>query len=378
MKVGILEIVYIIIMFQLTVFSFFLFVRSAGKLSNYLLGIQLISQAVGILNGFSFIQYEFFSNISPGIFFIGLPFQFLWGPTFYLYVKSAAYTDFKLSIKHIIHFIPFLIILLILSITFFFLSVEEKRTIFSNRDYFIIRYSLFIDIFIRVQVLFYIILSLSLLRSVREKIKERYSSISKTNYSWIKFIIAGFTIAYFMSIPFLIYWNLFHHNWQLINFSTILIYFVYFNIIFFKAWYQPDIFSDVEENVKYKSSKLTKEEANGLIIKLEEFIEMKKPYLNPDLTLNQLAESIKIQPRILSQIINENYNQNFQDYINRLRVEESKKYLLNPVDKKTILEILYIVGFNTKSAYNVAFKKTTGLTPTGYKKKFSQNIFDEG
>ena len=357
-------------MFQLSIFSIFLFVRKPGKLSNYLLGVQLISQAAGILTGFSYMQSEYFFNNNPHLFFVGFPFTFLWGPTFYFYVKSAAFSDFRLKYKHILHLIPFLIILLFLTVTFFPLGVEEKRTILLNKTFPLFRYGAAIDFFIRAQVLFYIILSIRDLRSLRIKIRENYSSMSKTNYSWIRFIVAGFTVAYILSIPFLIYWNIFHKGRELVNFASIFIYSVYFNFIFFKAWYQPEIFSGVEESVKYKSSKLTKDEAGTWISKLEKYIKSNKPYLNPDLSLNQLAESIQIQPRILSQIINENYNQNFQDYINRLRVEESKIFLADPVSRKTILEILYEVGFNTKSAYNVAFKKTTGLTPTEYKKKF--------
>ena len=75
---------------------------------------------------------------------------------------------------------------------------------------------------------------------------------------------------------------------------------------------------------------------------------------------------------MLSQIINEYFEQNFQDYINKQRIEESKKYLLDKVKRKTVLEILYEVGFNTKSSFNIAFKKTTGLTPTEFKKKYSR------
>jgi YesN/AraC family two-component response regulator len=157
-----------------------------------------------------------------------------------------------------------------------------------------------------------------------------------------------------------------------VDLAIIIPYLVYFNIIFFKAWYKPDIFTGVEEEVKYKSSKLRKEEAENWINRLTQHVELNKPYLNSELTLNQLAENTNIPSRILSQIINEYFNQNFYDYINKLRVEESKKILLDGSSKKTILEILYSVGFNTKSAFNVAFKKSTGLTPTEYKKRFAQ------
>lgn len=361
-------------MFQLMLFSIFLFIRSKEKLSNYLLGIQLISQAAGIWSTFCYHNSEFFTYTYPSLIYVGYPFQFLWGPTFYLYVKSASYRDFKLRLAHIFHFLPFLVIVLFLGLTYFSLSEENKISLLRSHEYFLVSYQGTLDLFVRFQVLFYVVLSLITLHTLKEKIKERYSSISKTNYSWIKFIVIGFTSAYFLTIPFILYWRIFREYNTLINFVTILVYLIYFNLIYFRAWYQSDIFSGVEENVKYKSSKLTKVESQEWIKTLENYVKQNKPFLNPEITLNQLAESIDISPRILSQIINENYQQNFQDYINRLRVEESKKYLLDAKNKKTVLEILYEVGFNTKSAYNIAFKKTTGLTPTEYKKKYQNNV----
>jgi YesN/AraC family two-component response regulator len=97
----------------------------------------------------------------------------------------------------------------------------------------------------------------------------------------------------------------------------------------------------------------------------------KKTFLNPGLETNQLAEEIDLSPRILSQIINEYFNQSFYDYINKLRIEEAIKLLDDLVNKMNILEIFYSVGFNSKPSFNTAFKKVTGLIPTEFKKKRS-------
>jgi YesN/AraC family two-component response regulator len=98
-------------------------------------------------------------------------------------------------------------------------------------------------------------------------------------------------------------------------------------------------------------------------------MKIEKPYLMSDLTLDDLAGRISITPRYLSQLIRRSFNQNFFDYINTHRIEESKKLLTSEDDqKKTVLEILYDSGFNSKSAFNNAFKKYTGITPTEYRR----------
>lgn len=370
MSVGILEIVTIITMFQLLLFSIFLFVRKTKNISNYILGVQLFSQAAGIFTGFCYSQFNYFFENSPSLIFIGFPFSYLWGPTFYLYVKSAAYINFKFRKLDVLHFLPFIVLVIFLLITYFPLTFEEKRSIFINRTYLLISLSNILHIFLRLQVLVYIILSIYTFVLLRKELKERYSLLSTTNLSWIKFLVIGFTVSYFLTIPLIIYGRIIGYHNSLINLLIIAPYFIYFNIIFFKAWYSPQLFSGLEESVKYKSSKLTKEEADEWVKKLDKFVKENKPYFNPELSLNQLAESINVPPRILSQIINEYFNQNFQDYINKLRIEESKRILLDSKNK-TVLEILYEVGFNTKSAFNIAFKKFTGLTPTDYRKKHS-------
>jgi AraC-like DNA-binding protein len=103
-----------------------------------------------------------------------------------------------------------------------------------------------------------------------------------------------------------------------------------------------------------------------------QFMQSDKPYLEPELTLVQLAGRLAIKPRALSEAINDILNQNFFDFINRHRIQEAQQLLTNPVDKKiTILEVLYQAGFNSKSSFNALFKKYTGQTPTEFRQKQS-------
>jgi len=92
-------------------------------------------------------------------------------------------------------------------------------------------------------------------------------------------------------------------------------------------------------------------------------------FLNPSLTIFDLAKGLNIPSIELSLFLNKELHKNFFDYINEYRIEKAKQLLISP-DKKdhTILEILYEVGFNSKSSFNTAFKKFTNQTPTQYRK----------
>ena len=131
----------------------------------------------------------------------------------------------------------------------------------------------------------------------------------------------------------------------------------------------PGLFLGIEEKRKYSRSKLTREQTEKYIKKLTDYMKTDKPYLEPSICLNDLTAKLSISPRYLSQAINDLLNQNFFDLVNRYRIEEGKCLFSDPSNKrKTILEILYEVGFNSKSVINSAFKKHARMTPTEYRK----------
>ena len=98
-------------------------------------------------------------------------------------------------------------------------------------------------------------------------------------------------------------------------------------------------------------------------------METAKPFLNPSLSIRNLAEEIKMNPRELSILINQQLKQHFFDFVNEYRINEAMKILKDPTKNElTVLEILYEVGCNSKSSFNTAFKKHTGVTPTEFRK----------
>lgn len=120
---------------------------------------------------------------------------------------------------------------------------------------------------------------------------------------------------------------------------------------------------------KYAGSGMDGRQLQRLSNHLLALITREKPYLDPHLTSDKLAELVDVSPRQLSQVLNDGLGQHFFELINRYRIAEAKKLLAHPGHRdKTILEILYAAGFNSKSAFHRAFKAQTGLTPTAYRK----------
>jgi AraC-like DNA-binding protein len=121
---------------------------------------------------------------------------------------------------------------------------------------------------------------------------------------------------------------------------------------------------------RYKSSGLTLEDATRYKSALLDYMSRNELHKDHSISLGKLAKSLSMTPHALSQVINEQLSSNFNDFINSYRVEEAKKMLEDPERKNfTIASIAYDSGFNTLSAFNVAFKKFTGVTPSQFRLK---------
>jgi TolB-like protein/AraC-like DNA-binding protein len=102
---------------------------------------------------------------------------------------------------------------------------------------------------------------------------------------------------------------------------------------------------------------------------LNQLMDEDEIYLNPSLSLRELAQSLQIHPNKLSWLINENLGKNFNEYINDWRLSAFQQKALNPENSNiTLLGLAYESGFNSKSVFNEFFKRATGLTPRAWLK----------
>ena len=379
MNITIADIFFILAIFQLLFISFFLFTYNKGKkISNILLGFFFLSICLNLVDVFLLMQRVYFSN--PQLAGWGNCLPLLFGPLLYLYTQSILIENFRFSGRKWLHLLPFIIACIALEVFWLKQPVDLQTKILEAILARKIPDSVYLSSsIIFIQFLIYIIASIRLIRKYKKKVAEKFSDYKRTNLAWLYSTIVFFTVL--MSISMLNGWL------GLTPFAQY--YYIAFTIIIFAmlifvirvvlgTMRNPDFFGMEEEKpsaefqlptAKYAGSGLVDSEKQRILQEILQHMENKKPWLEPELTVDQLATALNIRPKILSQVINETLHQNFFDFINRYRIEEAKRLLNNPPDKKiTVLEVLYQVGFNSKSSFNTLFKKHTGLTPSEFKK----------
>jgi AraC-like DNA-binding protein len=358
--------------FFLCFFSLFLFSHKRGKpSSNRTLAFFLLTMALSTLNFPLSHDKRLVAYFLPIFLFIN-SFDFLLGPLLYLYVKSVAYRDFAWERNQALHAMPFFIYLLFFIINLLVVPSSFQDIMLYRKSFFRSFGMDFFTILISGQLLAYVGASFLVLRSYRARIKSSFSSLEKINLSWLYSIIGGCGLIWLISAV---------NNMQAIGMrggrhslvlsvTNMFITFGIANVIIFKGLKQPEIFSGIEEKPKYEKSPLTDEEANRLLDLLKNHLETQKPHLVPGLSISGLARQMAVPARNLSQVINSRMGQNFVDFINSYRIEEAKRLLSGSgACEKTILEIAYDSGFNSKSVFNKAFKKHAGIPPVEFRRK---------
>ncbi len=364
-----------IVIFQLLLLAvFILSIRKVPqtKISNTLLGIFLLILAINVADGL--MVYNGFYQKFPSLAHWEDGFVFLIGPLLYFYTKSVVYRDFRFQLKHTIHAIPFFVVTALYQYVYQQQPENFQESIQSHireqtlpLEFYAAMVIVYAHIFIYLyygyrHILFY-----------HAKIREKFSNTEKVNLNWLVLMLNAFGIILLVSLAStFIPLTSFGAYLKVGVIVVIVLILVFVTGIIWQAMRQGEPFSDVEEKPeKYSRSNLLPAERRGAMEKLDLIMRQEKYFREPDITLDLVAQKIGITPKKLSQIINEDYRQNFFDFINTLRIEEAQRRMRDNTDRKTtVLEIMFECGFNSKSSFNTLFKKKTGVTPSAYKRQF--------
>ncbi|EZH74290.1 hypothetical protein ATO12_15605 [Aquimarina atlantica] len=346
------------------------FIISFGTLQGLIIGVLLLIKGFKskqeklylalILIGFAAILgrvliISIYNN--QVLFLVNLNFILLVSPAFYLYTKECSNTTENIKFKSK-HFLPFLIVNL--GYLLFYFTVKDaanyqkylQNTIKINESFSIIYFSIY----------------LYLTYNLYKQNNSYYSKILYRLVNQLIFMFFGFFIIWIAYV--LVEWMYFDYNMELVYYYPIMVllavilYYLSLQVII-----RTQFLFDNKETPKRKTFILEEIESKHLLDKLTLFMNEKKPFLDGDISLITLANSLDVNPKVLSFVINEHSNKNFNDYINNWRVEEVKKRLNDKAyNHYKMLSIAFDCGFNSKSTFNLAFKKATGLSPSQYKK----------
>lgn len=350
----------------------------------------LISSFQAFLNAFDnrsfFLEFPHLSKISwllPSLF----------GPLIYLFAVLLTDGNKKRKFPLALHFIPFLIYLISL-LPYFIKSAHYKIDYLSNfeaasKDDFGLLTQLSIPL-----IFIYLLVTWRYLVKYKRQLFLTFSQIEKRKVDWLRqFVVIVLAILLITAIAFYAEkFNVPYFSW-LYNYTYFLVVFLIY-WIGYKTLSQPEIFTKetstqnitlTEINpekpdhrkpdesapvpVKYQKTQLSPDQKLRLKNQLLAYMSQHKPYLQPELTIQDLADQAGIARYAISQIINDDLGKNFYDFVNSYRIDEFKRNITQPeFSHLNILAVALESGFNSKATFNNAFKKITGITPSHYVK----------
>ncbi|MFN8240486.1 MAG: AraC family transcriptional regulator [Bacteroidales bacterium] len=298
----------------------------------------------------------------------------------YYYILTLVSDKNRISGKDLLHLIPFVLFNLYILISSFNPEISEKLNIekVSPGDNPPLLFSFFL-IMTAFSGTLYFLLTIRLFKKLDINIFNNFSNPVNIDLYWIRKLVLVFGIIWTALISVTVIHHIFHMfsmvfctDGLFLSLSVFVILIGYFGLKQKVIFSSEDIIvlgEATRVQTKYSGSRLSDSEAKQYTEKLTDYMKSAKPYLNPDLSLPQLASELNISSHYLSQVINEQFNLNFFDFVNGYRVDAFKEKIIDPEFRNfSLLGIAFECGFNSKSAFNRIFKQSTGITPSQYKK----------
>lgn len=328
------------------------------------------------------------------LFYLPLQQLFLIGPVMFFYVQSLLNPAFQFGRKEWLHCLPailygiyslviFVVDQLILHEHFFYANGRDK-----DLDTWYQRAGL-------ISMILYALLSIRYYNLYKKLIFNALSFAESIRFEWVRRFLLAFVLMQVLRGIFEFgypHWGNFPQKWWYYFFFSLLFYYIAFSgyattivstLSFRVSWLnqKPIFVLDVERpdlgDFNHEESDLDlneqdqeeKDRAHLLLWKepIMELLQNERLYENPRLALTDIATRLQTNPTLISRAVNHCFGMNFNDFINQYRVDAVKEKLTQGIQAQhTLLSIAYDCGFNSKSTFNRAFKKSTGLSPKDY------------
>lgn len=380
-------------------FTFLLGVRSwkESRLSDVLLAtliflftIRIASWMLGFAGWYDVRDWH-----TTFMFYVQWNHVFAFGPLVYFYFKSVTNHQFRFTKKDSWH-VVLPSIAVVSSLIIFFRDIVlhvwwmgEELPIFhgTNGEWnaadwgFIGR---LLEYLAPVSVFAYFSYTFYLFYSYRRYIEANFSTTEHISFNWLRNFLLAYLVTQVVWYSFMFiesfntgemnyvnYWYS-YFAWGVVVYYLGIAGYQQRQEAFIPLRFEGETEADTEK-IDETTSPLPNEEQEAMTVfyqKLEHYIEQEKPYLLPNLSLRQLAKNMNESATQISNVINQKAETNFNDYINQWRVCAVKeKIVSNEFNHLSLLGIAFDCGFSSKATFNRAFKKTTGLSPSAYRKE---------
>ncbi len=311
----------------------------------------------------------------------------------FFYTKSLFFEDNQILKKHkIILFFPILFLALFIIPCSILDSTYQLFCFFSYYDYLEEVYKIIllyrkilplIRIISNMIAIAYLIMALGYFFKLKKVMQSNYSYIGFNNFVWIRFILIFPLIIVCVDSIFAILEHFFFlERWQDTEIFTSCLLVVsilcmgYFGIKQTKIlvpYFLLDNIDDQNNETKTPKNKNPLSQLNtefeNLTQQLNEVFKTKKPYLNTDLTLGKLAQTVGTTDKKMSALLNQHLQISFYEFVNNYRIDAFKKALQeNQYKDYTIEAISAECGFKSKASFYRIFKAKTNMSPVAYKK----------
>ncbi len=384
--IGIPDVFIFLGVFQALFLSWF-FIKNGdtSRRANLFQGLLLLSLSLAIseewLNNTGYIvKVLWLTNFSESL-------NFVFGPLLYLYVISSLNPEEKR--RAIFHFIPFFFWFLYMFLAF--IQPDEYKynsyveTKHPDWEFLEVRLLVpddplgirqYVNQLMVLQMLTYFTVTIIILHRKFRLLKQ---SLFRTDNELL--IILRNTLIHFLIImAILIITKLYFGmtsdvgNNIVASYISFMIYATSYQILNRSDFFERpgSVFSFPQ--MKYQKSSLSEESKEMILVKILREMEDKRYFTNNLASLSGLSRQINESSHHVSQVINEKLNRNFFELLAVYRVEHAKKLITeDKYAKITVEELAELVGYNSKSSFNIAFKKYTGKTPSGFRKSLTDH-----
>lgn len=320
----------------------FFFKKTSNSWLSNIIALLIFALSLNLFNTFYiFIQGEWYTEFVQEV-----SNNMLWfiGPTIYLYVIYEPNQSRKVLLRR--HLLPYLV-LTVLGLLLYNTQLPRIYMVFGL-----------------LQVAIYLIVSIRILLV-------RFNTQSEF-YKWVLPIVLSFTLLYFLNMLFIILNGLeIMYIPKIVSLNINLLNTIPIFVLAYREMNSKNDFGWKEQ--RYKSSQLDNAKSEDYLERIMHQLDVEHVYRDLNLTLARMSDLTDIPSKYISQTINDRLSKSFPDLINEYRINDIKQKLIDPGNSHlTILGMAQDAGFKSGGRFNTLFKSATGLTPTEYRKRHSE------